>query len=224
MRPELKAVVHAGGLTRMADAGPFSHGGTVGNWTVCAGVIGMGPAAARRATERILATGPFDHVMLVGIAGGLDPSLPIGALIVPHQVQLYPEGPLYHSRPLASRHAEGRLMTTDGLLSAEAEWHAILDSGFGAIDMEAAGMAEACEGAGVDWSVYRGISDRPDENIVDQAIFALSKEDGSPDLRAVGRYLVRDPRRVRGLAYLNRCMGRATGTAAAAAVSDLARS
>ena len=34
-----------------------------------------------------------------------------------------------------------------------------------------------------------------DENIVDQGIFALSKPDGSADLGAVGRYLIRDPRR-----------------------------
>jgi hypothetical protein len=68
-------------------------------------------------------------------------------------------------------------MTTDGLLSAEEHWRAILESGFGAVDMEAAGVAEACQTAGVDWSVYRGISDRPDENIIDQAVFALSKPD-----------------------------------------------
>jgi hypothetical protein len=90
--------------------------------------------------------------------------------------------------------------------------------------MEAAGVAEACQTAGVDWSVYRGISDRPDENIVDQAVFALSKPDGSADLRAVGRYVIRDPRRARTLAHLNRAMGRAAHVAATAAFEDLARS
>jgi nucleoside phosphorylase len=114
-------------------------------------------------------------------------------------------------------------MTTDGLLSAEEDWRAILESGFGAVDMEAAGVAEACERAGVDWSVYRGISDRPDENIVDQAVFAMSKPDGSADLRAVARYLIRDPRRARTLAHLNRAMGQAATVAATAAFGDLAR-
>ena len=51
-------------------------------------------------------------------------------------------------------------------------WRPILQRGFGAVDMEAAGVAEVCEAAGVDWSVYRGISDRPDEHIVDQAVFS----------------------------------------------------
>ena len=56
---------------------------------------------AREATERMLAREPFDHVMVVGIAGGLDPALPVGALIVPSRVQLHPDGPVHHTRPLA---------------------------------------------------------------------------------------------------------------------------
>ena len=224
MRPELRAVVRAGALRRTSHDGPFSHGGTAGTWTVVAGVLGVGPSSARRTTARILELETFHHVMVVGIAGGLDPALPVGGLIVPRQVRLYPDGPLYRSHPLPSRRADGNLMTTDGLLSAEETWRAILESGFGAVDMEAAGVAEACEQAGVDWSVYRCISDRPDENIVDQAVFALSKPDGSADLRAVGRYLIRDPRRARTLAHLNRAMGHAADVAATAAFADLARS
>jgi nucleoside phosphorylase len=224
MRPELKAVVRAGSLTRTQNDAVFSHGGSAGAWTVVAGLIGMGPAVARQATERILARGPFDHVMVVGIAGGLDPALPVGALLVPSRVRLYPEGPQYATRPLSSRTAEGGLMTTDGLFSDEAVWRPILEAGFGAVDMEAAGVAEACEQAGVAWSVYRGISDRPDENLIDQAVFALSKPDGSADPVAVAKYLARDPRRAKVLAHLNRCMETAANAAATAAFDDLRRS
>ena len=224
MRPELKAVVRAGSLTRTENDAVFSHSGRAGEWTVLAGVIGMGPAVARLATERILGTGPFDHVMVVGIAGGLDPALPVGSLMVPSRVRLHPDGPLYRTHPLPSRKAAGGLMTTDGLFSDEAVWRPILESGFGAVDMEASGVAEACEFAGVAWSIYRGISDRPDENPVDQAVFALSKPDGSPDLVALGKYLVRDPRRAKMLAHLNRCMETAANAAAEAAFDDLRRS
>jgi adenosylhomocysteine nucleosidase len=224
MRPELKAVVRAGALRRTSDHRAFSHEGTAGTWTVVAGVIGVGPSSARRATERMLEVGSFDHVMLVGIAGGLDPGLGVGALMVPRHVRLHPDGPLRQSHPLPPRQAEGNLMTTDGLLSAEEAWRAILESGFGAVDMEAAGVAEACEHAGVDWSVYRGISDRPDENMVDQAVFGLSKPDGSANLPAVARYLMADPRRARTLSHLNRSMGRAAHVAATAAFADLVRS
>jgi nucleoside phosphorylase len=115
-------------------------------------------------------------------------------------------------------------MTTDGLFSDEEAWRPILEAGFGAVDMEAAGVAEVCEREGVEWSVYRGISDRPDENIVDQAVFALSKPDGSADLVAVGKYLARDPRRAKALAHLNRCMELAANVAARAAFDDLVQS
>jgi len=115
-------------------------------------------------------------------------------------------------------------MTTDGLFSDEKVWRPILESGFGAVDMEAAAVAEVCERAGVAWSVYRGISDRPDEHIVDQAVFALSKPDGSADLVALGKYLARDPRRAKALAHLNHCMELAADTAARAAFEDLAHS
>jgi adenosylhomocysteine nucleosidase len=224
MRPELKAVVRAGGLVRTNDDEVFSHTGTAGSWSVMAGVIGMGPATARTATERALSSGTFDHVMVVGIAGGLDPGLAIGDLMVPDRVRLHPDGPIYRTHPLSARTAEGGLMTTDGLFSDEAVWRPILESGFGAVDMEASGVAEACEEAGVGWSVYRGISDRPDEGIVDQAVFALSKPDGSADLVALGKYLARDPRRAKALAHLNRCMELAANAAAAAAFDDLIRS
>jgi adenosylhomocysteine nucleosidase len=222
MRPELKAVVRAGALVRTEHDPVFSHSGTAGAWSVTAGVIGMGPALARDATRRMLATGPFDHVMVVGIAGGLDPSLPVGSLMVPSQVRLYPDGPVYASHPLPSRTASGGLMTTDGLFSDDEIWRPILQGGYGAVDMEAAGVAEVCEEAGVPWSVYRGISDRPDEHIVDQAVFALSKPDGSADMVAVAKYLARDPRRAKALAHLNRCMEVAATAAAEAAFADLA--
>ena len=112
-------------------------------------------------------------------------------------------------------------MTTDGLFDNDEVWQPILERGFGAVDMEAAGVAEVCEAEGVAWSVYRGISDRPDEHIVDQAVFSLSKPDGSADPVAVAKYLARDPRRAKALAHLNRCMQEAASLAADAAYADL---
>jgi nucleoside phosphorylase len=224
MRSELKAVVRAGALDQTQKNPVFSHTGRAGTWDVWAGRLGMGPAVARRATERVLASGHFDHIMVVGIAGGLDPKFPVGSVMVPHEVQLHPAGVLYRTHPLPSRTAEGGLMTTDGLFSDEAVWRPILEAGFGAVDMEAAGVAEACERAGVAWSIYRGISDRPEENLVDQAVFALSKGNGSVDLVALGKFLGRDPLRVKMLVHLNRCMKEAAHAAATAAFGDLARS
>lgn len=202
----------------------FSHTGTAGSWGVFALVTGIGPALARQATRRALVGDAFDHVMVVGIAGGLDPHLPVGSLMVPSLVQLFPEGPQFRAHPLPPRVAAGALMTTEGLFDDERVWRAILERGFGAVDMEAAAVAEVCEDAGVAWSVYRGISDRPDEHIIDQAVFSLSKPDGSANAVALARYLARDPRRAKDLAYLNRCMQAAAGQAADAAYADLSAS
>jgi adenosylhomocysteine nucleosidase len=221
MQPELKAVVKAFGLRAAASDPVFSHTGAAGHWWVGALVTGMGPALAREATRQALSAGAIDHVMVVGIAGGLDPALPIGALLVPERVQLYPDGPVFTARPVGARRASGALMTTDGLFDDDAIWQPMVERGFGAVDMEAAGVAEVCEAEGVDWSVYRGISDRPDEHIVDQAVFSLSKADGSADAVAVAKYLARDPRRAKALAHLNKCMQLAASTAADAAVADL---
>ena len=224
MQPELKAIVKSFGLKATSGESVFSHSGTAGTWWVGTLVTGMGPARAAEATRRALSTGAIDHVMVIGIAGGLDPALPVGSLMVPERVQLYPDGPIFHAHPVATRQASGGLMTTDGLFDEDDIWRPILERGFGAVDMEAAGVAEACETAGVAWSVYRGISDRPDEHIVDQAVFSLSKTDGSADPVAVAKYLARDPRRAKALAHLNKCMQLAARTAADAALADLSES
>ena len=221
MKPELKAIVKAMALQPTSGDDVFSHAGRVGQWSVGALVTGMGPALAKEATKRALGTGPTDHVMVIGIAGGLSPDLPVGALQVPRRVALYPDGPEFDSHPLPGRTASGGLMTTEGLFDDDTIWRPILERGFGAVDMEAAGVAEVCEEAGVPWSVYRGISDRPDEHIVDQAVFGLSKPDGSADPVALAKYLARDPRRAKALAHLNACMQMAVQLAAEAARDDL---
>jgi adenosylhomocysteine nucleosidase len=221
MQPELTAIVKSFGLRPTTGDPVFSHAGTAGDWVVSALVTGMGPALARDATRRALAAGPFDHVMVIGIAGGLDPDLPVGSLMVPSCVQLHPDGSVYTAHPVPPRQAAGALMTTEGLFDDDAVWQPILERGFGAVDMEAAGVAEVCEAAGVAWSVYRGISDRPDEHIVDQAVFGLSKPDGTGDPVALAEYLARDPRRAEALAHLNRCMRASARLAADTAFADL---
>ncbi len=83
MQPELKAIVKSFGLKATSGDAVFSHAGNAGSWWVGSLVTGMGPALARDATRRALSAGSIDHVMVIGIAGGLDPALPVGALMVP---------------------------------------------------------------------------------------------------------------------------------------------
>lgn len=222
MPMELKAFVAAGRLRRCRRDPLFSHAGRIGPWEVAATTIGMGPAMARAAAEAVCGNGRPSHVMVVGIAGGLDPELSVGSLLVPERVRLYPDGPEFRSHPLPGRVASGGLMTADALFDDDSQWRPVLESGYGALDMEAAGVAEVCERCHTAWSVYRGISDRPDEHLVNQAVFALSKPDGTPDLGAAARYVARDPRRIRALSHMARSSSAAARVAAAAACADLA--
>ena len=77
--------------------------------------------------------------MVIGIAGGLDLELPIGSLMVPERVQLYPDGPVFNSHPVPPGPANRTLMTTDGLFDDDDVWRPLVERGFSAVDMEAAG-------------------------------------------------------------------------------------
>src|ERR1700733_14179326 len=120
MQPELKAVLKSFELRATTEDSAFTHWGSVGDWWVGSLVTGMGPALAREATRRALSAGSIDHVMVIGIAGGLDPALPVGALMGAARVQLSPDGPVFSTRPLPPRQAAGALMTTDGLFDDDA--------------------------------------------------------------------------------------------------------
>ena len=63
------------------------------------------------------------------------------------------------------------------------------------------------------------IIDRATDGSVDDEVFHLSRQDGTPDPAAVLRYVVRHPGRVPGLARMARGAGLATARAATAAVA-----
>jgi len=83
-------------------------------------------------------------------------------------------------------------------------------------------VAVVCERAGVPWSVVRAVSDRATDGSVDAEVFAMSRQDGTPDPRAVASYLARHPARVPGLARMARAARTATHRAASAAADALA--
>ncbi len=80
--------------------------------------------------------------------------------------------------------------------------------------METAAVAAVCEAHGTPWSVVRAVSDRG----LDPEVAGLSRDDGSPRMGAALGYIVRQPRRVGGLARLARDSARAAQRAADAAV------
>jgi adenosylhomocysteine nucleosidase len=236
MPSELRPVVKRLGLRRAGSspAGRMAHEGRVGEVSVVAAMTGMGPEAAAEATRRMLDSGEIDHVVVVGIAGGIADGQSIGEVVPVDLVVDDRTGAEYRPHPLgdgdgtggaAGPVAGGGALHTSPELIADPERVAALRArGVVALDMETAAVASVCEGRGVPWSVFRTISDRASDGLADEAIFGLAHPDGSPDLRAVARFVLRHPARIPHLVRLGRDMTVATKAAAAAATTAIERS
>lgn len=219
MPSELRPVVRAFGLRRGRLGDLDGHVGTAGSAEVVATTTGIGTALAREATGRMLDRGGVDHVVAVGIAGGIGPGTAVGDLIVPATVEGWPPTAGLHPDPLGRLAASGTLVSSDEYGYAPEVVAELVGRGVVAVDMETVAVAETCVERGVPWSVVRAVSDRADDDSVDSAVITLVKPDGSPDLWAALRHVVRHPGRIRPLAALGRDATTAARRAANAAAT-----
>jgi nucleoside phosphorylase len=219
MRSELRPLVRPLGL-RGTGAGALLSG-AVGRVEVVATMTGIGTRAAASAARRVLDSARVDHVVVVGIAGGIGPSVGIGDLVVPELVLDLASGAEHRPAPLGGRAPRGTLATSDALLEGPDAAARLERRGVVAIDMETAAIAAVCEERRCPWSVFRAISDRADDGSTDAAVFGLAGPDGAPRLPALARFLLTRPWRVPQLARLARGLRVATGAAASAAVAAL---
>jgi adenosylhomocysteine nucleosidase len=221
MRSELQPLIRPLGLRPPRSESADLWSGGVGRVEVVATITGIGTRAARHSAERVLGAIPVEVLLVVGVAGGIGPTVDIGDLVVPEAVLDLASGAEYHPHLAGTVTARGILATSDELL-ADPERSAQLEQrGVIAIDMETAAVAAVCEREGCPWSVFRAISDRADDASTDPAIFALADPDGNPNLLAVARFVLNSPGRVPQLARLARGLRVATRTAADAAVRVL---
>ncbi len=220
MKSELGPLVKAAGLHRSED-GPPVHRGTVAGIEVSAMPTGMGLANATRVARQLIEVSGCHHVLVVGIAGGLDRGRPIGAVVVPESVLDLDSGRSYPATPLGTGSLEGRLVSSDGLIDDADALDRLRQDGYAAIDMETSAIAAVCHDQGLPWTAFRGISDHTTDSGVDQDVFALSKPDGSPDLAAVAKLVARHPGRVPDLVRLGRWMQTAVDAAVARSLADL---
>ena len=116
MKSELRPVVKAFGLKPAAVGGVAVHTGAVGNADVVATTTGIGTALATSATERLLGLGDFDRVMVVGIAGGVGPTVGIGDLVIPEVVVDGPSGNEYRPAPIDGPAPRGSIVTSDDFI------------------------------------------------------------------------------------------------------------
>jgi adenosylhomocysteine nucleosidase len=171
----------------------LGYAGRIGDRPVLAVVTGVGTALAHAATVRLLDAVEVEWVIVVGIAGAIGNQIPIGTLVLPQLVVSGKDGSAHRPTPLRVGTPYGKLWTTDELLLDRAQHADLRADGVVALDMETAAVAKVCDDRGVPWSVVRAISDRASDGTVDAEIFRLIRPDGSQDLPAVARYLVRHP-------------------------------
>lgn len=190
MPMEMDAIATAFDLTRTGDRWT----GRVGGSEVTGIHTGMGPPLTRAAIKKVLAWEErVDHIMIAGICGGLDPAVPVGTLISPETLVLHTTGATYVHRPPGNLPVSGKLMTTEGVNLDPVLIRRFSDDGCVAVDMESAAVAEVCESVGTPWSVYRCISDRPFDGLLDDRVIAATNQDGTADIEAISRLLADDP-------------------------------
>jgi adenosylhomocysteine nucleosidase len=217
MTHELEPLVRLIGL-EPDDHDDGLHRGTTGDVEVVSFVTTMGMAAGAAAAERAL-TLDVDHVMVVGIAGGVDHSLKVGALVVPEIVLDRAKGTSFLPTGAGDVTPRGIVSTGDELITDPATIAAMEAEGVVAVEMESGAVAAVCERAGMPWSVFRGISDFADEGFVTDELFAMTTPDGGSDPDQMRRYFQEHPEQVEVLQRLAQDMHVATEVAANAAIA-----
>ena len=219
MPVEMKAIAQQLSLSRTQRDGVDLRVGRLGDREVVAIVTGMGTALAGAATRRLLDVVDVERVVVAGISGGVDDVTPIGTVVVPEVVVNSNSGAEHRPTPLGDHTPRGTLWTTD-VMASPTELAGLRARGVVALDMETAAVAGACEERGVTWSVIRVISDGPADE-VDDEVFRLSNQDGTPNVANIVRYVVRRPGRVPRLVRMGRNVQMATGRAAEVAIAAL---
>ena len=212
MGSELRPLLKRLSLHRTQAGKPAVYEGAHGDVDIVATTTSMGTVAAAAAAERVLDTGPVDRVVVVGIAGGVDPAFAIGDVFVPAVVVDGATGTEYTPHPFGDLEPRGTLSTSDEFITDAARLEQLAAAGVVAVDMETSAVAAVCERRGTPWSVFRAISDRAHEGDVE--MLNMANPDGSPNAAGVLKYLVRHPLK---LPFLFRLAQGATKAANAAA-------
>ena len=218
MPMELRPMTKRLGLEKATIGGVDVRSGSLGERAVVAIATGMGTALAMRSTERLLGAVAPDHVLVFGITGAVDDETPIGAVLHPELVVHSELGTEHRPVHLGGVIPHGTMWTTNVITRAD-ELPALRARGVICLDMETAAIAACCERRAIPWSVHRAVSDRATDGSVDDEVFHLSHQDGTPDPRAIARYFLRHPQRIPGMAKMAKGAKLATERAADAAIT-----
>jgi adenosylhomocysteine nucleosidase len=215
---ELKPLVKKLSLQKTSVGDVALHTGTLGDRKVVAAVTGMGTKLATAATERLLNAVEVERVVVFGITGAVENVTPIGTLILPEVVVNSATGSEHRPAPLGGGTPHGKMWTTDEINTDLDVIAGLRANGGVSLDMETAAIAESCERRAIPWSVFRVISDRATDGTIDEEVFRLSNQDGTPNPRAIIRYFLLHPQRIPRMARVAKGAMKATELAADAAI------
>jgi adenosylhomocysteine nucleosidase len=219
---ELAPLARAVPLTETVVGDVTVHEGAVEGHDIVAIVTGMGTDLATAGAQRLLDAVPVRWVLVVGITGALENDTPIGTLVMPEVVVNSETGLEFRPVAITDHTPSGKMWTTNGLTTGKQDLASLLAQGVVSLDMETAAIAELCEARGIPWSVFRVISDRASDGTVDEEVFRLSNQDGTPNPEAIERYMKEHPERLPVLAQMAEDAKLATRTAVEAAISACA--
>jgi adenosylhomocysteine nucleosidase len=186
---------------RVRAAAPF-----VVNADVLLCVSGIGAAAARSASEALLAAGA-EALVSWGVAAGLNAAAAPGTLVLADRVaglaskQLEPKefestkswaDRLAESLPPTIRVLRGPIGATDRVLSTRGDKLLAGSTGAVAADMETAAVAQVADDAGVPWIAIRAVSDATDAGLPESVARAID-EAGRVRLGRLAAGLLRRP-------------------------------
>jgi adenosylhomocysteine nucleosidase len=182
--------------------------------SIVVAVGGLGAAAAARAAIDLADSG-VTALMSWGTAGGLDPALAAGALLLPREVLSASDGaryvvdPAWHGRlqrGLAgvSPVAAGGLMTVaEPLVSVSAKRKAFARNKVDGIDMESSAIAAVAIARGLPFAVVRAVLDAADRGLPEVVQISLDKA-GNLRPKAIAAALLRRPQDLLGMLLIAR--------------------
>ena len=171
--------------------------------------IGGGDAAGAAAAAAGLVRSGATALLSFGLAGGLDPTIPAGALVVPLRVVGggdWPTDPVLSARlgtPAGSLLAANAILA--GRAAKQAAWQR---TGALAVDMESGAVASTAAAHGLPFAVLRAVCDPAGRDLPPAALTALSP-DGAIRPGTLLASLARHPRQLGALIALGREAARA---------------
>jgi len=175
--------------------------------------IGGGlPAGAKRAADSIVRSG-IDAIVSFGLAGGLDPALPAGTLVIPAALRLANGQTVQADSSLVTRlggPTHRLMLSAEAPVAISAEKAALFsETGAVALDLESGAVADAARFRRLPWAMVRAICDPAGRDLPEAALIGFDPYAGRVAPLRLFRSILRRPAQIAALMRLARDAGAA---------------